>query len=741
MAEEGLPKSQVISSTMGGRFSKAVRSHVKDEPSVAPTTSNHHDIDINKRQDPAQQLPVRNLAESRATFRSLLSRDDINLATCTLPYMDSRRRRYSDPPQSISHTHFSDTSTSALQRMASFEQYLAEHQLMNIDYNDEAAPASPAPSGPAPPLADPVPQCLICCTDIPKDGNKDSLRPCRSCSHIYCADCVKNMFIDACKDSTRMPPRCCVPINLQYAKPYLTKEEVAHFRAKYEEWCTADPIYCPMPTCSAFIPDRLLPEHVRTNKKRRVDSGVGTPTPESFACPTCEAGICTGCRHQAHPDSICNLNEFGLDADTAELLKKWGYKKCPKCGHGVKRMFGCNHMECRCGAHFCWVCLENINNCDGGCYDDEDEDEEEDEDRSEPDEEVPHPVSADETSTESSMADVAVRPGLESTEATTLPQPTRQRNLDGGGSRYWAESSFNFGEEPQDDGQEAIWSCHHSFEPFKVPFANAITSHTTDLECVKCWSIINPMISAPVTSATPKKTGPPGFTVRAARHGVRRGVDRPHLRGRGRGRGAYAPPRGLFRADATIGTAPHLRAVLPPASPSIPARDVVPMEDVQFTQHTVDSTFSPTRTQPPHQSSTNAMPRHTKAAFTSPNPPSVLNHRPSPSGLAHECEYCFIVVCETCKDADVATREAESARRQKEYDEREAREEEVRRATLQSEDRESVGEHVPTPASTLLDLRPAYTQSVSVALEGDQSAGRSLLLTDLGLPENSGVEV
>jgi len=750
---------------MGGRFSKAVRSHVKAESSVAPTTSNHHDVEINKRQDPAHHLPVCNSTESRATFISLLSRDDINLATSTLPDMDSRRRRYSDPTQSMSQTRSSDPTTSLLQGMASFEQFLAEQRLMNIDYSDEPATASPAP-----PLADPVPQCLICCTNLPKNGDKDIIRPCRSSNHIYCADCVKDMFINACKDSSRMPPRCCTPFNLQYAKPYLTKEEAALFRVKYEEWCTPDPIYCPMPTCSAFIPDRLLPEHVRTNKKRRLDSGVGAPTLESFGCPTCKADICTGCRQQSHPDSICNINEFGLDADTAELLKKWGYKKCPKCGHGVKRMFGCNHMECRCGSHFCWVCLENINDCDGGCYEDEDEEEEEgeDEDRSESDEDLQDPARADETGTGTSMADVAIRLGLESAEATNPPQSTRPLNLDGGGSRYWAESSFNFGEEPQDDGQEAIWSCHHSFEPFQVPFSNAITSQTTELECVKCWSIIHPKISAPVPSTIPKYTVPlghlsrpppgfdlpPGFGTRAARHGVRRGVGRPHLRGRGRGRGAYVPPRGLFRADATIGTAPHLRAALPPVSPTFPARDTMPMEDVQFTQRTVGSMLSPFPPPPPDQPA-NTVPRRPQPPRAAPPATSVLNHAPSPSSPAHECEYCFIVVCETCKDADIAAREAESERRQKELDEQAAREEarqEARRATRlatrQAEEREDVGQaaqgHIPAvqdPPSTLLGLGPTLTQPTSVATLGDHAAGRRLLLANMGLPEDSQTDV
>lgn len=35
-------------------------------------------------------------------------------------------------------------------------------------------------------------------------------------------------------------------------------------------------------------------------------------------------------------------------------------------------MFGCSHMACRCGAHFCWHCMRDPDNCAEDCYDDGD---------------------------------------------------------------------------------------------------------------------------------------------------------------------------------------------------------------------------------------------------------------------------------------------------------------------------------------------------------------------------------
>jgi hypothetical protein len=671
---------------MGSKISKAVRSHVKADASVAPATSAHHDDGTNKRQDPTPEPPVCTATVDTAPFLSLYSHDDMNIATSTTPNMDPQVRRNSAPMPPGSAPLTASLGTNQ-QRRDNFELFLAEHRLMAIQY--PAPPPggrTPQPSDrappPLPPPVDPTPQCLICCIDLPKDGSTESLKPCRGCSNSYCTSCVKNMFTEACKDSTRMPPRCCYPLNIHLAKPYLTEDETALFRAKYEEWCTPNPTYCPVPVCSAFIPDRLMPQNVR-DKKQRVDSGVGTPTSESFACPTCAASICTGCRQQAHSGTMCNIDQFGLDADTTALLKSWGYKQCPKCRHGVKRMFGCNHMECRCGAHFCWVCLENINECDGGCYD-EDEDYDTDDG---PDEEEDTPVqpTLTDNTTEPATAEVPSGVATETTETNTPSQPARPRNLDGGGSRYWANTDHNFGEEPQDDGSQAIWNCDHSYRPYTIPFATALTSHTNDVECTKCWRTAHPTIHAPRAATSKNEKVIPASTNRAAAFGVRgtRG------RGRARGRGTYAPPRGLFRADATIGTAPQLTAPIFPLSQSMPAPTASPMEDVQFSSRIIDTHGSILITTPPPPrrraslDSTEALLRCSKRGidFSRTTTSSVLNHATVTFSLAHECESCFAIVCEQCRDEEVAEQEAEQKvkdEEQKRMDESLRRELEVR---------------------------------------------------------------
>ncbi|KAF3047907.1 hypothetical protein E8E11_002473 [Didymella keratinophila] len=449
-------------------------------------------------------------------------------------------------------------------------------------------------------------------------------------------------------------------IHLHHVKPHLTGEEISDYKAKYEEWSTPKPFYCPVPTCSAFIPERLLPQQVGAKGKRMVDSGVGTPTSPTLQCPKCEGDICIDCRQMAHPNDLCANLDLGLDADTAALLKAWGYKRCPKCSQGLKRMYGCNHMECRCGAHFCWGCMKSRDQCEGGCFEDEDEDEDEASD-SEPNEPEPLPESDGDTTMRTETATTeAVESTPQITESVavitaTVSQPTpRPQNLDGGAARYWEQQDLDFGDEPTDDVQDRIWECHHDFEPYTISLPDAISKHPSmlEMECVKCWRTILPDIEPPS-----KPTTVP-ISLKLARYTTGRGHGRGRgARGRGRGHGtvarprpeAYVAPRGLVRSDATIGTAPHLTTQLPSFQhehfSGVPP-DV--MEDVQ------------------------PGPESREAAASGSSTSNVFNTSSASLNTAQECYSCNLLVCKDCADAILAQREAEHAARTTEREVREA---------------------------------------------------------------------
>ncbi|KAF2834700.1 hypothetical protein M501DRAFT_943448, partial [Patellaria atrata CBS 101060] len=178
----------------------------------------------------------------------------------------------------------------------------------------------PATKKPAPPVL--RRNCIICCTEFEGDEiNVSLVKPCRNCASHYCKACTRNIFVRAMSNMREMPARCCGMIPIHIGLPYLSKEEVTKYREMLQEWMTPNPTYCPIPTCSAF----LLPARIAKE-----------PT-----CPKCETRICISCGQKEHPDAACTKE---TDPDLENALKEWGYRRCPKCRTGIKRMYGCTHM-------------------------------------------------------------------------------------------------------------------------------------------------------------------------------------------------------------------------------------------------------------------------------------------------------------------------------------------------------------------------------------------------------------
>ncbi|KAK5108739.1 hypothetical protein LTR62_007886 [Meristemomyces frigidus] len=107
---------------------------------------------------------------------------------------------------------------------------------------------------PAPAQVPAVRSC-IACEETP--GDDELVKPCRICLWDYCKDCLMEMFRGATTGASPMPPRCCTPLQIHTA--YLDDETATRYRERFEEYVTRDKTYCPSRTCSAFIPERLLP--------------------------------------------------------------------------------------------------------------------------------------------------------------------------------------------------------------------------------------------------------------------------------------------------------------------------------------------------------------------------------------------------------------------------------------------------------------------------------------------------
>ena len=323
-----------------------------------------------------------------------------------------------------------------------------------------------------------------------------AIHPCNECKSPYCVSCLKSLFLTACKDETLMPARCCQIIQLPIVLPYLSQEEANLYRAKFEERSSSHRVYCPVPTCSTFIPSRLIPATIpptppqsrnddlegsveRQTPNQTVTFGTGirmeihtppetppstdctsvTHPPPTMSCPQCAAQICLSCKQLKHPQRPCSADD--LDPELAALLRRWKIKRCPKCRAAVRRMFGCSHICCRCGAQWCWDCLKPIHSCQAtSCTEEADAD-------------------ADE---ERRVGDGSSA-GNGDDERTPGGLPVE--DLDDEQVRSWARASLDFGDEPTDDTTVDPWNCERHFWRRVIPRTSIFVGGKA--ECHKCW--------------------------------------------------------------------------------------------------------------------------------------------------------------------------------------------------------------------------------------------------------------
>lgn len=227
-------------------------------------------------------------------------------------------------------------------------------------------------------------ECVACTADI----QNELLSPCQHCNNWYCRSCIHDMFVAASQDPTRMPPKCCALIQLHIGLPLLDSTERSAFKERFSQWISTYRMYCPNPRCSAPIPDHYIRSLTRstdeavqdtmTDGQSRVVQKHDRPQlPNTILCRECLTSVCTSCRRVAHGGQQCDLSEA---KETERMLAKLKYKTCPNCNTAVRRMFGCPHMQCHCGAHWCWHCKSPIMDCNGAHEEENEDDEGEDED-------------------------------------------------------------------------------------------------------------------------------------------------------------------------------------------------------------------------------------------------------------------------------------------------------------------------------------------------------------------------
>ncbi|QDS72716.1 hypothetical protein FKW77_003573 [Venturia effusa] len=167
------------------------------------------------------------------------------------------------------------------------------------------------------------------------------------CGHVYCMECFEGLCTAASSTSKDFSVicqgdlgKCGVIFSLEELQEHLSSnsfEEV--LEASFASHVQRNPAiysYCPKPDCGMIY---------------RI-----TDTTRLSTCSKCLTVACTSCR-VSHEGKNCaeykDEASGGLEA-TKKLKKELGIKDCPKCGIGLEKTEGCNHMTCSCGAHVCW---------------------------------------------------------------------------------------------------------------------------------------------------------------------------------------------------------------------------------------------------------------------------------------------------------------------------------------------------------------------------------------------------
>ncbi|KAI1208975.1 uncharacterized protein F4807DRAFT_461097 [Annulohypoxylon truncatum] len=197
-------------------------------------------------------------------------------------------------------------------------------------------------SSSSPSVRDTEVECVSCLDDFsPKEMVK---APC----HSYCKPCFLRLISTTCQNEQQWPPKCCLNnIPTQTIILNIDDELKETYRDRAAEWDipVSERVYCSHAECSIWIRPY---EIIRAQSIARCSAG-------HWSCI-----ICRGPQHEG--------NECPQDRDmmrTDELAEAEGWKRCYGCNAYVEHREACQHMTCRCGAEFCYVCGARWRTC--GC--------------------------------------------------------------------------------------------------------------------------------------------------------------------------------------------------------------------------------------------------------------------------------------------------------------------------------------------------------------------------------------
>ena len=197
-----------------------------------------------------------------------------------------------------------------------------------------------------------VKKCEICLEEFSLLDGTNYFLNCNCILHNKCFDDMVKSAIE----SNNLPIKCpncgtqvhpnLVEDSIRNANPQLlskyNKFSMSNFVSKNNDEYSS----CPTPGCEYLF--------------------FFKPGEFNFLCPLCQKNYCLNCKDEWHVNLTCqqyrdsrDVNK--LDAQFFNFAKGNKFKVCPKCKFWVEKNIGCNHMKCRCGADFCYLCGRIMN--------------------------------------------------------------------------------------------------------------------------------------------------------------------------------------------------------------------------------------------------------------------------------------------------------------------------------------------------------------------------------------------
>ncbi|TVU23613.1 hypothetical protein EJB05_25988, partial [Eragrostis curvula] len=175
-------------------------------------------------------------------------------------------------------------------------------------------------------------------------------------AHFFCRACWRGYLRAAVEDggarclALRCPePSCRAPVArelVEAAAPAADRARYAAFAVRsYVEDSGGRIKWWPAPGCTHAV---------------ELDSGEAGAAEPDVAC-SCGHSFCFRCGEEAHRPVTCETvrrwqAKNSSNAETANWVLA-NTKHCPRCRQPIEKNQGCNHMRCRCGHAFCWLCL------------------------------------------------------------------------------------------------------------------------------------------------------------------------------------------------------------------------------------------------------------------------------------------------------------------------------------------------------------------------------------------------